>query len=226
MRPGGRAVLDRKAKVNEAFWLDAAQLRLTGLFEKTCGDNIALSWKQEQETVASIGCKLYPQPGGLTVLQLSYAVSQRSSGERQSLNYAVRTVVTPCHFGGVRHWFICPLSKNGKACNRRCRILYLPHGGTYFGCRECYELTYESRQRHREQIYEHFEKPWQVLQKAKKRLARARTEKVIAIAAERVLKSSSIIHGFFDKSPFGKVRIKRRRKKITRNRQSRNRAQA
>jgi hypothetical protein len=42
-------------------------------------------------------------------------------------------------------WFICPLLKpNGTPCNRRCRILYLPPGAKYFGCRECYNLTYDS----------------------------------------------------------------------------------
>lgn len=42
-------------------------------------------------------------------------------------------------------WFLCPLLKpNGTPCNRRCRKLYCPPGAKYFGCRECYNLTYDS----------------------------------------------------------------------------------
>ena len=31
---------------------------------------------------------------------------------------------------------------------RRCGKLYLPPGGRHYGCRVCYELTYESAQEH------------------------------------------------------------------------------
>ncbi len=42
-------------------------------------------------------------------------------------------------------WFLCPLLKrNGTPCERRCRKLYCPPGGKYFGCRVCYNLTYQS----------------------------------------------------------------------------------
>lgn len=42
-------------------------------------------------------------------------------------------------------WFLCPILKpNGAPCNRRCRKLYCPPGGKYFGCRVCYNLTYDS----------------------------------------------------------------------------------
>jgi len=37
----------------------------------------------------------------------------------------IKVTTTPCHLGGVRHWFLCP------SCQRRCAILY-PHT-----CRLC-----------------------------------------------------------------------------------------
>lgn len=40
--------------------------------------------------------------------------------------------------------FRCPL--NG--CDHRATKLYLSPGGRYFGCRECYGLTYRKRQEH------------------------------------------------------------------------------
>lgn len=36
--------------------------------------------------------------------------------------------------------------KNGTSCERRCFKLYQPPGQDYFGCRECYNLTYHSAQ--------------------------------------------------------------------------------
>ena len=45
----------------------------------------------------------------------------------------------------VRYWFICPLSRNGVYCGRRVGNLYKAPGADYFGCRHCYDLSYESR---------------------------------------------------------------------------------
>ena len=38
-----------------------------------------------------------------------------------------------------------PLCRAGRPCGRRCGKLYLPPGGTYFGCRVCYDLSYASQ---------------------------------------------------------------------------------
>lgn len=67
------------------------------------------------------------------------------TGEKTDLDYKIQLATTPCHFGGVRYWFICPLAKNGRYCGRRTGTLYLASGGKYFGCRDCYNLSYESR---------------------------------------------------------------------------------
>jgi hypothetical protein len=58
----------------------------------------------------------------------------------------VRLEMTPTQFGGRRWWFICPLIRNGVACNRRAGKLYSPPGAKYFGCRQCFDLTYRSSQ--------------------------------------------------------------------------------
>jgi len=57
----------------------------------------------------------------------------------QDINELVPIVTTAMHFGGVRHWFLCP------SCARRCRILY---GGSHFRCRRCYGARYESQYQH------------------------------------------------------------------------------
>ena len=51
----------------------------------------------------------------------------------------------------------------------------MPPGSEYFGCRECYQLTYESRQRHREKFYEGVEKPYIAVEAVQQKLAKARS---------------------------------------------------
>ena len=80
-------------------------------------------------------------------IRFQYTQTQGYIGEKEHIDYPVKLVATPCRYGGKRWWFICPLTKNGVACNRRTLKLYLG-GGKYFGCRHCYNLTYESCQEH------------------------------------------------------------------------------
>jgi len=53
--------------------------------------------------------------------------------------------IVVAYFGGVRWWFICLLSYDGVYCGRRVAKLYCPPGGIYYGCRHCYNLSYDSR---------------------------------------------------------------------------------
>jgi len=97
------------------------------------------------EETGSIGFRIWIE-GLVGEIRLQYTQTQGYKGEKEYLDYPVRLVATPCRYGGKRWWFICPLSKDGIACRRRTLKLYL--GGKYFGCRHCYDLTYESCQKH------------------------------------------------------------------------------
>lgn len=55
---------------------------------------------------------------------------------------SIRLQTTQPHFGGQRWWLTCPMSVDGRPCNRRVGKLYLK--GCHFGCRFCHELTYQS----------------------------------------------------------------------------------
>ena len=71
----------------------------------------------------------------------------RGEGEdARSVDYRLQAVKTSPHYGGARWYFLCPLVVNGRPCLRRVSKLYLPPGGLYFGCRDCYGLTYTSSQ--------------------------------------------------------------------------------
>ena len=80
--------------------------------------------------------------GGL-VLNLTYTKTPRG-GDAVDVDESIRLTNTFPYFGGLRRWFVCPLLVNGQACQRRVGKLYLPPGQKYFGCRHCYDLTYQS----------------------------------------------------------------------------------
>lgn len=52
-------------------------------------------------------------------------------------DYSINLITTECNYGGVRYWIQCP------RCDRRVGKVFLL--GTYFLCRHCNNLTYESR---------------------------------------------------------------------------------
>lgn len=80
---------------------------------------------------------------GTRNVHINYTITKRD-GEKKDIDYDVSLTTTPCNYGGERHWFICPLYRDGRYCGRRVGMLYLGNGD-YFGCRHCYNLTYASR---------------------------------------------------------------------------------
>ena len=75
-----------------------------------------------------------------TAIRLIYTIGAKS-GNPEDFNYPVELTTTSLPWGGIRYWFVCPL----QGCNRRVGCLYLPPNGKYFGCRHCYDLSYESQ---------------------------------------------------------------------------------
>ena len=59
------------------------------------------------------------------------------NGESGSIACDVRLTNTPCHYGNLRYWFVCP------CCQRRVGVLYL--AGSSIACRHCHNLTYKSK---------------------------------------------------------------------------------
>jgi hypothetical protein len=92
------------------------------------------------ERTASIGYEV-DTTGSPSWARLLYTYTPMG-GEPESCDYTIQLVTTRPHFGGLRWWFVCPL----RGCGRRVGKLYLPPGGRYYGCRHCYQLTYESCQ--------------------------------------------------------------------------------
>jgi hypothetical protein len=73
-------------------------------------------------------------------------------GIEREVSYTIEVVSDPCRFGGTRRYLRCPLVRGSEACGRRAGKLFLPPGGRYFGCRTCYNLTYQSVQQHDQRV--------------------------------------------------------------------------
>jgi hypothetical protein len=66
-------------------------------------------------------------------------LSCHNGGGWGDTNCRVLLDTTPCNYGGVRYWFLCPVA----GCCRRVAILYL--GDKYPACRHCLRLAYQTQ---------------------------------------------------------------------------------
>jgi len=71
-----------------------------------------------------------------------------ADGER-TVKYRIQLTTTRPNFGGLRWWFLCPLTRNGNQCGRRVAKLYYRNEPNCFACRRCHNLTYRSCQESR-----------------------------------------------------------------------------
>ena len=142
----GRLSWSHRKTVERCKLVSIFELNRAGVFDKPVGSFWSCQWTNSAgEETSSIGFMLSHEG---RAIRFMYSFGDKSSEQKETLDYHVETVTTPCYFGGVRMWFICPLVKDGIPCGRRVGKLYLPPGGKYFGCRTCYNLTYRSCQEH------------------------------------------------------------------------------
>jgi len=129
--------------VEDCFELSVFQMREAGVFDSGGGCQWSSSCGSGQNE-RSVGYIIHP---GMTGITLQYIRLDPLTQEEHKYSYDVILTTTPCHFGGIRYWFRCPLLKpDGTPCNRRVAKLYLPPFQSHFGCRHCHDLTYTSRQ--------------------------------------------------------------------------------
>jgi hypothetical protein len=159
----GRQSWSDKIRVERCRVISIFELSRAGVFDKGDGNFWSCKWTNSAgEETASISFMI--TYGGRAV-RFMYSITDRSSEQKESLDYHVEIVTTPCNFGGVRRWFICPLVKNGTPCGKRVGKLYLPPGGKYLGCRGCYDLTYRSCQEHDKRVNALIKNPYLMLGK-------------------------------------------------------------
>jgi hypothetical protein len=131
----------------DIFWLKRHGY-LYGYVSGVIEWNSVLSGKSSVGVVVSID----RQYKWKSYLRLTYSITSDRADDKTDFDYTIPLVSTPCNYGGIRYWFICPLEANGRPCNRRVAKLFLPPGGRYFGCRHCYNLTYKCQKEHNKKV--------------------------------------------------------------------------
>ena len=150
----GRGVISKMDTVDEARPIDILELQKKGLFKQAPNAVWTSTWRRGEEVRAAVSFKLLLVDDKPAALRFMYTAADRNTGEKTEYDYLIELTSTPCNFGGERWWFVCPLIVNGRRCNRRARIIYIPYGAVYFGCRKCHRLSYDSRQLSRNPFYE------------------------------------------------------------------------
>lgn len=140
----GRGWHSTRTEVEACRTIDAARWQSEGFFRP--GFRVGpVSWvwsdPETREERASIS---FETDCDETTGSVRLRYSMIRGGERIPYDYRVDLTTTRTSWDRLRWWFACPLSSNGNACGRRVRILYLPFGAGYYGCRHCFNLTYRS----------------------------------------------------------------------------------
>lgn len=139
----GRWPYSSRRTVEECKSISTYFLNQNGFFSSSFKSG-TLVWNENSCRESSIGLMILIN-GNQGHLRLMYSKKKGLTDEKSVLDYKVRLTSTPCNFGGLRWWFICPLAINNVVCQKRVGKLYLSHG-LYFGCRHCHNLTYQSSQ--------------------------------------------------------------------------------
>ena len=115
-------------KTNEVHSIDLAWLRRQKLLN--IGRWSTVRWSRGGRETGSIRLECHAH-----AIRLVYRQREREA-DLVDVNELVPLVETDTQFGGRRQWFLC------LQCKRRCRVLY---GGTYFRCRRCNDLKYDTQ---------------------------------------------------------------------------------
>lgn len=144
---GRRLHFGVKSTVESCRVLDVNWMIREGIFDGSGRRHGVIRWSNAVSG-KSVSSLCYEMDLAEQWLRLEY----RLSNTGQELNYRVPLTTTALPWGGERWWFICDLQCNGRCCKRRVGKLYLPRGAIYYGCRHCYDLTYQNCQDSRSRI--------------------------------------------------------------------------
>ena len=164
--------MTRKVNTGLCRTLSVKTLKKMGVFEDDLADEVfSVRWVNEfgedagkvtiTPQVGGNGNKrsLRVEMGGVSAAGEGFVTvtGQDEGGSVTVTGQDIPITTTPCFYGGVRYWLRCPAVSKGLLCENRVGVLYLPPGGSVFGCRHCHDLTYESCQKsHKyDRVFEH-----------------------------------------------------------------------
>ena len=135
-RRGGRPLVEHGWK------LDLAICMRKGLFRQGLHVAGPMRWKlvHTDQVTAKISYEANLIHPAAAWVRLHYRSVATSSGATTEWDYRVQLTTTRPNFGGLRWWFICPIT------GTRVRVLYLPFKGkTVFASRQASGLAYRSQ---------------------------------------------------------------------------------
>lgn len=133
---------NRKRTVEDCKSIDMTFLHRNGYLDSPWPQGIVWTNRFGQETASMT---VVPHlSGDDSYIRFVYTMVDRNTSEETDFDYNVPLVSTPCNFGGVRWWFVCPPSVDG-GCGRRVAALYRAPLRDYYACRHCLDLSYASR---------------------------------------------------------------------------------
>jgi hypothetical protein len=139
-RSGRRLFIDAKTTVEACRSIDIVQWSREGLTRP--GTNSCGTWEWRSSRTGGVQSSIdYRIDMTDPHVRLQYVITK--TGER--FDYCVDVVPTYPHYGGLRWWFLCPVTVASRACGRRVRKLFLRPGGSLFACRQCCRLSYTSQ---------------------------------------------------------------------------------
>ncbi len=133
-----------KSTVEQSLTLSISDWTREGLLQKGARKQGAQRWTDRKGDLFTVDLDVDARDADQATVTLSYSYIIVSSDVEQSEEYQVDLTTTRPNFGGLRWWFICPLSEHNFPCQRRVTKLHLPPSARYFGCRHCHNLTYRS----------------------------------------------------------------------------------
>lgn len=137
----GRYYYSKKEEADSLKSLNVAFLNKHGYLNSGWRSG-TVTWSRNEEKTGNISIQSSIDEDEQYV-KLIYTQTNNNTGEKTNLNYKIPLTTTPCYFGGKRYWFICPWYVKNIYCGRRVGVLYL--SDKYFACRNCNNLTYNSR---------------------------------------------------------------------------------
>ena len=130
---GNRVRWDKRTTLDQVKRIDIRYLKKRGMLK--AGSSGTLSWTRGGEHNGEINYRCHDD-----FLQLNFRHKAHGS-DWQSIEQRIFFDRKPCHYGGVRQWFLCP------GCSERVGILCCDD--SLFLCRHCYQLPYASQQQSR-----------------------------------------------------------------------------
>ncbi len=134
--PGGEK---RMLRVDECISLDIGSIRGKGCL-------VSREWHPEDPEASSLifrSIRITDQNRKCVKLVLKIFDGTNPDQPPERFDISLKLVWTPCNLSGERPWFRC----SGVDCGRHVRILYSPPGMKTFLCRNCWRLSFGSRQK-------------------------------------------------------------------------------